>query len=160
MSKALISVVAGMTRQGVIGRGNALPWKRHTEDMASFKNITKGQTVIMGRRTFDSIGHPLPNRNNIVMSKTLTHITGCAVCPSLHDALELAATYGQDICVIGGASIYKQALPLADTLYLSFIAGKYPGDTFFPEFDDHLFEVTDQIIGKDSTLTTLKRKHT
>ncbi|MAF81279.1 hypothetical protein CL628_04675 [bacterium] len=160
MKMPVVTIVAGMTRDGLIGRGNSLPWEHHAQDMASFRSITAGKTVIMGRATFDSIGHPLPERKNIVLSRTHTGIAGCDVCASLPEALELAASYGQDVCIIGGASVYEQALPLADALYLSFIDGQYSGDTFFPEFDDHAFEITDQSRGNNYILATLKRKQT
>lgn len=128
-------IIAALTKKRVIGKDNKLLWNL-PEDMENFRKLTTGNTVIMGTRTFESIGKPLPNRNNIVVSFVPIEIEGADVCLSLEEAIAKAKSYGKEIFIIGGASVYKQALPLADKLYLSFVKKEYEGDAYFPEFDE------------------------
>lgn len=111
------------------------------EDLLNFKKITFGKTVIMGRKTFESIGKPLPNRNNIVISSFLKKQPRIDVCKNINQALEKAQFYNKKIFVIGGATIYEQFLPLADKLYLSWLKKNYEGDTFFPKFNKAEWEI-------------------
>jgi dihydrofolate reductase len=131
-----ISQIVAMTRHRVIGYQNKMPWHLPAE-LHYFKTITLNKTIIMGRKTFASIAHPLPHRHNIVLSKqhALT-IPGCEVYADLETALKQATLHDhEEIMIIGGASLFIQTLPLAQRLYLTVIDANLPGDTFFPEFD-------------------------
>lgn len=129
-----------MAENRVIGRGNTMPWKLHT-DMQNFRKVTMGKPVIMGRRTFESIKKALPGRLNIVLTRDASfQAKGVQAVQTLDDAFEIAAAQclidGQDeLFVIGGAEIYALTLPLADRLYLTKIHADIDGDTWFPEFD-------------------------
>jgi len=129
-----ISIVAALARNRAIGRDNAMPW-RLPEDLKRFKRLTLGHAVIMGRRTFESIGSPLPGRDNIVITRSPDWSrSGCIAVRSLEAALA-AIGAARDAFVIGGAQIYALAMPLAQRLYMTEIARDYEGDAFFPEFD-------------------------
>jgi dihydrofolate reductase len=123
-----------MTRGGVIGRAGTLPWAL-PEDRRLFRRQPEGNTVIMGRLTFESLAAPLPRRHNIVISHTLPPATGATVCRSFGEGLALGWRLGRPLLVIGGVELYRLALPLADTLHISWVAGEFAGDRFFPAFD-------------------------
>lgn len=120
-----------MTDSGVIGDNNALLW-HIAEDMRRFRTITLGSPVIMGRKTYESIGRPLPGRTNIVVTRQQITIEGCIVAPSLAEAIAACPQPCAEIFIIGGAQIYAQALPIADRLYLTVVHREYEGDTSFP----------------------------
>lgn len=129
-----VSIIAAMAENRVIGRDNALPWHL-PEDLKRFKRLTMGHAVIMGRRNYESIGHPLPGRKNIVVTHRKGYqAPGCVVVHSLDEAL-LAAGDDPEVFVIGGAELYAQWLPRAQRLYLTLVHAVVPGDTYFPEFD-------------------------
>ncbi|MDR1021922.1 MAG: dihydrofolate reductase [Prevotellaceae bacterium] len=125
---------------GVIGNANRLPW-HIPEDLKRFKQLTSGHAVVMGRKTFESIGKPLPNRKNIVISRTMLagEANGRIAVGSLEEAL-LAAQGSGEIFVIGGDSIYRQAMPLAQRLYVTHVHVDAEGDTFFPEISGEVWE--------------------
>ena len=132
-----ISVIAAMSQNRVIGRDGALPWHLPT-DLARFKSITTGHTVIMGRKTFESVGKPLPNRRTIVITRNNDY--RCAdvfVAHSLDEALDHAAQQ-DEVFILGGEAVYRMALSRADCLYLTIIHATIEGDTYFPtlDFDD------------------------
>ena len=131
----MICMIAAMTKDGVIGHENKLLW-HIPEELKHFKETTSGQTVIMGRKTFESIGRALPNRHNIVISSTATSLGGVTVCKNLGDALAAARAWDTDIYVIGGASVYAQAIPYAEKLIISYVKGVYEGDAKFPAISD------------------------
>lgn len=133
-TKQPIILVAAMSRNRVIGRQNKLPWYMPS-DMRHFREVTEGKTIIMGRKTFDSIGkRPLPNRKNIVISTTLEPeaFPGCEIVTSLEQALSSAQKEPSDIMIVGGQTLYEQALPIATDIYLTLIEMDIEGDTFFP----------------------------
>jgi len=130
----MISIIAAMTKSRVIGKNNQLPWHL-SDDLKNFKKLTVGNTVIMGRKTFESIGKPLPDRNNIVISSSMPLAENITVAKTVEEALQKAESFSKEIFIIGGASVYAQSLPFADRLYLSFIKKDYDGDAYFPEFD-------------------------
>lgn len=133
--KPRVSLIAAVASNGVIGSDNALPW-RLSEDLKRFKALTLGHPVIMGRKTYESIGRPLPGRRNIVISRTAGYAAeGCEVAGSFGAALAACRTGSDEIFVIGGAQIYAEALPLARRLYLTEIHRDYAGDARFPSFD-------------------------
>ena len=121
-----------MAKNRVIGKDNDMPWGRLPADLKHFKETTQGHTVIMGRKTFDSIGKPLPNRRNIIITSK-KEIAGCEVASSVEDAIALAQDE-KEVFIIGGGSIYEQTLPVADRLYLTSIDMHTEGDTFFPSY--------------------------
>lgn len=123
-----------MARNGVIGRDNRLPW-RLPADLAYFKQATLGHPVIMGRRTWESIGRPLPGRLNIVVTRNPGYrAPGATVVASL-EAAWAAAGAAEEACVIGGTSLFAEALPEADRIHLTEVDADVPGDTYFPPFD-------------------------
>lgn len=127
-----ISIIAAISKNGVIGNNNKLLW-HIPEDFARFKKITSGHPVIMGRKTFESIGKPLSNRTNIIITRDENYKTeGCLVVHSLEEAIKLAN--GKKIFIIGGGQIYKQAITFADKLYLTVIKKDFSGDTYFPDY--------------------------
>ncbi len=137
----MIALISAMARNRVIGRNNSLPWKLPA-DMQHFKSLTTGHPVIMGRKTFESLGRPLPNRTNIVISRNPDYApAGCLAARSIDAALELAARHlppdDPQAFVIGGENLYAQLLPRADRLYLTRIEADIDGDAWFPEFDTH-----------------------
>lgn len=120
-----------MSRNRVIGAGNKIPWHL-PEDFKWFKQMTTGHIVVMGRRTFESIGRPLPNRETLVLSRSGFSHPGVRTITQL---AELPATPGREIFICGGAQIYAQALPLCSDLYLTLVKREVPGDAFFPPFE-------------------------
>jgi dihydrofolate reductase len=128
------SLVVAMARNRVIGRDNALPW-RLPADLAHFKRVTMGHPVIMGRRTYESIGKPLPGRQNIVVSRNAGYVApGCTVVPSL-EAAYAAAGDADEVSIIGGTSLFEAALATADRIHLTEVEADVEGDTWFPPFD-------------------------
>ncbi len=129
-----ISVIAAMPENRVIGRDGALPWHLPA-DLARFKSITTGHTVIMGRKTFESVGQPLPNRRTIVITRNNDYqCAGIFIAHGLDEALDLAA-HEDEVFILGGQAVYRIALPRADCLYLTIIHATIEGDTYFPTFD-------------------------
>ena len=135
----MISIIVAVAKNGVIGDKNSLLWHIR-EDMIHFRTLTSGHPVIMGRKTYDSIGRPLPKRTNVVITRdTNLQIEGCTMAHSLEQALSLFEPEGE-IFIIGGAQIYSQALPLAHRIYLTVVDKEYQGDTSFPEIDYNLWQ--------------------
>jgi dihydrofolate reductase len=128
-----ISLISAMDRHRLIGRNNALPWHLPA-DFAHFKAVTMGKPVLMGRKTYDSIGRPLPGRMNIVLSRDPgLNIEGVTTVTSFEQAKQ-AARDSDELMVIGGSLIYEMLLPEADQLYLTFVDGEFEGDAWFPDF--------------------------
>ncbi|PRA56222.1 dihydrofolate reductase [Brucella pituitosa] len=142
--KPIVSIIVAAAENGVIGRDNDMPWKLST-DLKRFKALTLGKPVIMGRRTWDSIGRPLPGRPNIVVTRDAAFTAESAqVVGSLEDAIDLgrrlAAELNVDeVCIIGGGNIYAQGLPLADVVHLTRVLAMIDGDTYFPEIDSEVW---------------------
>lgn len=137
----MTSIIAAASRNNVIGKDNKLPW-RLPADLAHFKELTLGHTVILGRKTFESIGRPLPNRRNIVITRNKNFKPeGVEVVHSIEEALSLADD-DNEVFVIGGEEIYKQALPLVDKVYLTKVQAEVDGDAYFPELGDEWKEVS------------------
>ena len=128
------SLVVAVAENGVIGRNNHLPW-RLPEDLAYFKRVTMGHPIVMGRRTYESIGRPLPGRSNIVVTHNVDfEAPGCIVAHSLEEAWR-AANGADEVSVIGGTAIFRDTLPFADRIHLTEVQASVEGDTFFPAFD-------------------------
>ncbi|MFV0277516.1 MAG: dihydrofolate reductase [Parahaliea sp.] len=140
MPAVSLGVIVAVAQNGVLGRDNALPWHL-PEDLAYFKRRTLGKPVVMGRRTWESIGRPLPGRRNIVISRSPAFTAeGAEVVVSLAVALDLARAHAAaegvaEVMVIGGAAVYAQAIPLADTLYVTEVHAEVDGDAYLPPID-------------------------
>ncbi len=131
---ALISFAVAMDRNRLIGRDNGLPWHL-PPDLKRFKALTLGKPVIMGRKTHESIGRPLPGRRNIVISRNPSYkAAGCEVAGSLEQAIAMTADV-EEAVIIGGTALFASALPLAQRMYLTLIDAEFPGDAWFPEYD-------------------------
>jgi len=128
----IIALVLAVSENGVIGKDNALPW-RVPADLRYFRKVTASYPLIMGRKTFDSVGRPLPGRRNIIITRQANlQIAGCDVVHSLSEAIELAKSSGAaQISIVGGAEIFRQAMPLANRIYLTRIHAEFEGDAFF-----------------------------
>ena len=129
-----ISIIVAMGTNRVIGHDNRLPWHLPA-DLKHFRQITMGKPLLMGRRTWESIGRPLPGRISIVITRDGGYeAEGCIVVHSVDAALRAAQGH-DELMVIGGEQLYRQLLPQADTLYVTLVDGEFPGDAFFPELD-------------------------
>nr|AIA12339.1 Dihydrofolate reductase [uncultured bacterium] len=155
----MIHAIVAMTDSRVIGKRNALPWKLKG-DLPRFKKLTSGHTVIMGRNTYESIGRPLPNRHNIVLDFDQRPIEGAVVCDSITEALRVARSYGTEIFVIGGASIYEQMLPYVEVLHISHVKQDYEGDVSFPTYDTVDWKEVEREDFEDFTAVTYERQST
>ncbi|AKU94625.1 Dihydrofolate reductase [Labilithrix luteola] len=135
MTRAPLAIVVAIGDGGVIGINGELPW-RIPEDMRHFKSVTMGHAIVMGRKTFESIGKPLPGRRNVVVSRSPSFSApGCDVVASFEEAVALARQTDDEPRIIGGSSIYEAALPVATRIFLTEVHRKLEGDTFFPAFD-------------------------
>lgn len=136
----MISLVVAMAQSRVIGRNNALPW-RLSADLKRFRRITMGHPIVMGRKTFESIGRPLDGRKNIVITRNPDfHPEGMTVAGSIDEAL--AAANDDEVMIIGGADIYAQTLSRADRIHLTLIHADFEGDAYFPEIDATVWKET------------------
>ncbi len=136
--KPRVSVIAALAKNRVIGIENRLPW-RLPEDLAHFKALTLGHPILMGRKTFESLGRPLPGRTNVVITRNRDYRPeGCLVADSIPAAIALCGE-ADEVFFIGGAELYAQVIPLADRLYLTEVDVEATGDAWFPEFDRSAF---------------------
>lgn len=150
-----LSMIVAMDDNQLIGKDNALPWHLPA-DLGYFKKVTTGKTVLMGRKTHESIGRPLPNRRNVIVSRNADfEAQGCEVVSSINAALELAKD-DDEVMVMGGASFYEQMLPSVDRLYITYIEGSYEGDAYFPVFNKDEFEQ----VSRESHSPDEKNSHT
>ncbi|MGE5583877.1 MAG: dihydrofolate reductase [Bacillota bacterium] len=141
----MISIVVAMAKNRVIGCKNRIPW-RLPADLAYFKRLTVGHPVIMGRRTFESIGKPLPGRENVVITGNQNYQPdGCLVLHSLEEARRFCS--GRNVFIIGGARVYEQFFPDADKLYITLIGENFAGDAFFPEIDEKRWKLVSKTDG-------------
>lgn len=143
-----VAIIAAMTRERVIGREDQLPWSL-PEDLQHFRSLTVGNTIIMGRKTYESIGHPLPDRQNIVLSRTLEQLPGARICRNFTDSLLLASRFRRPVFVVGGAELYRKALPIARVLHISWVKHAHAGNVYFPEFDLADWSVSEELDNPD-----------
>ena len=127
----MINIIVAASLNNVIGKDNKLLW-RQSADLKRFKELTTGKTVVMGRKTYDSTGKPLPNRRNIVITRQSIEIPGCEMVNSLEDAIKL----DNEIFIIGGGEIYQKSIILADKIFFTLIQTEVEGDTYFPVLGD------------------------
>jgi len=160
----IISIIVAIAENNAIGKGNQLLW-RMPADLKHFKDATTGHTVIMGRKTFDSVGKPLPNRRNIVVTRNVAlQIEGVEVVNTLEKAISLC-NENEEVFIVGGAEIYKMAMDLTDKIYLTVIHSVFDADTFFPVIDGAVWTETEVVKNKADeknpfgyTFSTLVRK--
>lgn len=133
----IVSIIAAMDRKAGIGIDNKLPW-RLSADLKRFRELTMGHHIVVGRKTFESIGKPLPGRQMIVVTRDRNYrAEGCDVVHSVEDAIRLARERGEsEVFICGGAEIYAQSIEIADRMYLTLVDAEVAADTFFPEFDE------------------------
>jgi dihydrofolate reductase len=144
-----ISLIVAMASNRVIGLNNKMPWHL-SADLQKFKKITMGSPVLMGRKTYESIGKPLPGRTNIIISRNPGYRQdGCLVFNDLETALKKACANADEIFVIGGSDLYEAILPIADKIYLTIINSEFQGDAFFPEIDVNEWSVVEREDIKD-----------
>ena len=155
----LISIIAAMGRNRAIGYKNTLPWRLPT-DLQRFKQLTLGHHIIMGRKTFESIGRPLPGRTSIIITRQPDfQAEGCLIAHSLDGAIALAKSCGeQEVFIIGGAEIYAQALAKANQMYLTLVEAEPQADAFFPAFDENVWEknAEELVVADEKNLHELK----
>lgn len=137
----MISIIVAIARNYTIGSANSMPWHL-PEDFRHFKQVTMGKAVIMGRKTYESIGRPLPGRRNIVITRNADlRIEGCEMATSLDEAIALCDPTEENF-IIGGGEIYRQAMPIADKLYITHIDAEFEGDTRFPNIGPEWREIS------------------
>jgi len=151
MAKANISIIAAIGKNRELGKGNNLLW-HIPEDLKRFKKLTQGHAVIMGRKTFESIGRPLPNRTNIIITRDSSFTAeGCKMYHSFDtviEAINSGEINGGEVFIIGGGQIFELALPYADKLYLTVVEGTFDADTFFPDYS-----IFNKVISKEKLQT-------
>jgi len=149
-----VSIIAAVAQNGVIGRHGKLPWGQPlAHDMRRFREYTEGKDVVVGRRTFASIGHPLAGRHTIIVSKRMLAHEGCTMAPSFKEAL-LKANRSSEIFVIGGARLYKEALTVASRIFLTIVLRDYEGDVLFPKWNKKRWRKTCEFDMRDSGVMT------
>ena len=146
----LLSAIVAISRNTVIGRDGHLPWHL-SADLKRFKAITTGHSIILGRKNYDDIGRPLPNRTNYVLTRnTAFEAPGCIVCGSLEQALDKARAAGETECfIIGGAAVYREAMPLVKKLYVTRVLADVAGDVFFPDWGEGWRLLSEETFGED-----------
>lgn len=162
----MISHIFAMDQNRVIGKDNRLPWHLPA-DLAYFKKVTMGHAIMMGRKTFESIGRPLPGRENVVVTRNRSfRAEGCTVLHSLEEVRQFAANRDDEVFVIGGAELFQATLPVADRLYITKIEASFPGDTFYPAFDESKWQLVSYTKGikdeknpYDYAFMVYERKH-
>ena len=134
----IISIIVAMDRKRGIGIDNKLPW-RLPADLKRFRELTMGHHIIVGRKTFESIGRPLPGRQTIIVTRDRNyHGEGCLVVHSVEEAISLARSHGEsEVFVCGGSEIYERSLPMAERIYLTLVDSDVVADTFFPDWNEH-----------------------
>jgi len=131
----IVSLITAMDRNRLIGINNQLPWHLPA-DFAHFKSVTMSKPVVMGRKTYESIGRPLPGRTNIVLSRNPdTHYEGVVTADSFDDACKLVPE-AEEVMVIGGSAIYEMLMPRVQRMYITYVDGEFEGDAWFPDFSD------------------------
>jgi dihydrofolate reductase len=149
----MISLIVAHDSNRVIGKDNELPWHL-PEDLGYFKKMTMGKAMVMGRKTYESIGRPLPGRLSIVVTRNPDYTAeGVVVVNDLKVGIEKAKAYAPEVMIIGGAEIFNMVMEIADRLYITLIQAEFEGDTFFPSYEDEwtLKSTSEEIISKNGT---------
>jgi dihydrofolate reductase len=150
-------IISAMSRDRVIGSGEGMPWSV-PEEYRQFLGFVKGQSVIMGRRSYEIFGPDLDDSLNFVISRSNIQIDGATVCGSVGEALQQAEVSGRIVYSAGGGSIYTQTIPLADSMYISYIKGEFSGDTYFPEIDEKEWGVAESKDHHDFEFVVYQRR--
>ncbi|MDA8746330.1 dihydrofolate reductase [Rubripirellula amarantea] len=138
-----MKLIAAMSETRVIGQGNGMPWDV-PEEYQQYRELTRGTTVLMGRRSFESFGPDSTASHLVVLSHSPQPLAGATVCQNLNEALDAAKSFGKPIFSCGGASLYRQTIPLATEMLLSTIKGTFTGDAYFPEFNAFDWQVAEE----------------
>ena len=149
----MISLIVAHDVNLVMGKDNTMPWHIR-EDLAYFKKMTMGKAMVMGRKTFESIGRVLPGRLTVIVSRNANYeAEGAKVVTDFEQAINIASDYADEVMVIGGGEIFKLALPIADRLYVTLIEKEYEGDTYFPDYGEewNIIEESEEKINDDGT---------
>ena len=158
----MTALIVAYDKNKLIGKDGKMPWFIDGE-LRRFRELTTGNVVIMGRKTIEAIGKPLPNRVNIVISRDKTY-AGCIMARSFEEALDKARGYGVDVYITGGAAVYAPAVDIVDKMYITEIDAEYEGETYFPNFDENDFvrtvdeEITEPVPYKYCTFTRKNRE--
>ncbi len=138
----MISFLVAMDQNRVIGKDNALPWHL-PDDLKFFKRVTMGHPIVMGRKTYESIGKPLPGRENIIITRNTEYqADGCTILHSVEELQKYLDKKEEEVFIIGGAQLFNDTFPIADRLYITEIHHEFEGDTFFPEFPESEWTLT------------------
>ncbi len=138
----MISFVVAMDKNRVIGKDNSIPWHL-PEDLKFFKKVTMGHPIVMGRKTYESIGKPLPGRENVIVTRNVDYkAEGCIVLHSIEELKKYIDEKNEEVSIIGGAQLFKETFPIADRLYITEIHREFEGDTFFPEYPESEWTLT------------------
>lgn len=132
----MIKIIVAVSNNGVIGKDNKLLW-RQSEDLKRFKSLTLNQKVVMGRKTFESIGKPLPNRENFILTRQKIEVAGCEILHTIEEVLEIDG----DVIIIGGGEIYQEFINISDEIYLTKIDCEIEGDTYFPNINEEFWKL-------------------
>lgn len=144
----VISFIVAMDKNRIIGKNNQLPWHLPA-DLKFFKKVTMGHPIVMGRKTFESIGKPLPGRENIIVTRNSSYLAhGCSVFHSLEELIKWSKEKEEEVFFIGGAELFKETFPYADRLYITMIDHEFDGDTYFPEFEESMWKRTSTEVGE------------
>lgn len=151
-------IIAAMDKNRVIGKDNKMPW-HISEESKHFRRTTTGHVLLVGRKTYQSWGgKPLPGRPHVIVSRTMPDTKGVDVCRSLEAAIEKAKSYGRKVFICGGGEIYRATLSKADRMILSYIDDEYPGDEYFPEFDENDWVILKKEVYDQFTVVYYERR--
>lgn len=153
----MICIIAAIAKNGVIGKDGVLPWNI-PQELYLFRRLTRTHPVIMGRRTFESLQGPLPDRMNIVVSNSTPPQDNVTVCSSVDEAIAEGLRYDTKVFIIGGASVYSDALVRADVMYISYLKSAFSGDAYFPHFRTSEFTIEEEKEYDDFTLVKYVRR--
>ena len=153
-----MTIIAAMDKNRVIGKKNKMPWHISAESQ-HFRRATNGHVILMGRKTYRSIGSkPLPGRPHVIVSRSMPEGKDVDVCRSLEEAIQKAESYGREVFICGGGEIYRATLPKADRMILSHIHAEYEGDAYFPEFDERDWAITQKETRDQFTVVYYERE--
>lgn len=139
-----MKLIAAVAENRVIGKDDGMPWEL-PDEYEHYRGIIADQTVIMGRRSYQIFGKDLTSRHAVVVSRSAAKFDGAIVCDSLEVAVEKAKSLGREVYINGGASVYKQALPIVDEMDLSIVKGEFDGDACFPEFEESAWKIAERV---------------
>lgn len=152
-----VALIVAMAEDRLIGKDNTMPWHL-PEDLKLFRATTTGNIIAMGRKTYESIGRPLPNRDNFIITRSGKPVEGCRVFSSAAECIDAAKETDKTLFFIGGGQIYAEVIGLVDEMHISYVKGTFHGDTYFPAFDESEWKVAETKEYQDFTYKKLVRK--